>query len=38
LRFFYGALVIGVGNRTRPAAGGAGRLYFDDIGLGHPVK
>ncbi|MCU0914456.1 MAG: LamG domain-containing protein [Planctomycetes bacterium] len=30
-------LVIGVGNRTNPAKGGAGRLYIDDIRLLRPA-
>ena len=28
-------LIIGVGDRSSPKAGGAGRLYLDDIGFGH---
>jgi len=28
------ALVIGVGNRTSPAAGGAGKVYIDDLAFG----
>ena len=28
---------IGVGNRANPTKGGAGKLYFDDIGFGHPA-
>ncbi len=31
-------LVIGVGNRTSPTAGGAGTIFIDDIGFGHPAK
>ncbi len=31
-------LAIGVGNRTSPTADGAGLLYIDDIGFGHPTK
>jgi hypothetical protein len=31
-------LVIGVGNRTSPQAGGTGIVFIDDIGFGHPVK
>jgi hypothetical protein len=31
-------LTLGVGDKTNPQAGGAGLLYFDDIGFGHPVK
>ncbi len=31
------SIKIGVGNRTSPAAGGAGKLYIDDIGYGHPL-
>jgi hypothetical protein len=27
---------IGVGDRKKPAAGGSGRLYIDDIGFGRP--
>ena len=30
-------LSIGVGNRANPTPGGAGRLYLDDIGYGHPL-
>ena len=30
-------LTIGVGDRTSPKAGGAGRLYIDDIGYGHSL-
>ncbi len=30
-------LTIGVGNRTSPVPGGTGKLYFDDIGFGHPA-
>jgi hypothetical protein len=30
-------LYIGVGDRTSPQPGGAGLLYIDDIGFGHPV-
>ena len=28
-------LTIGVGDRSNPKAGGAGKLYIDDIGFGH---
>jgi len=28
------ALVVGVGNRTSPAAGGAGKVYIDDLAFG----
>jgi hypothetical protein len=31
-------IVIGVGDQASPKAGGAGMLYIDDIGFGHPVK
>ncbi len=31
-------LTIGVGDRANPKAGGAGNLYIDDIGYGHPIK
>ncbi|MCX5644018.1 MAG: discoidin domain-containing protein [Phycisphaerae bacterium] len=31
-------LVIGVGDRTNPKANGAGMLYIDDIGYGHPAS
>jgi hypothetical protein len=31
-------LTVGVGNKTSPKTGGAGRLYIDDIGFGHPAK
>ncbi len=30
-------LTIGVGDRANPKAGGAGTLYFDDFGFGHPA-
>ncbi|NLZ05856.1 MAG: hypothetical protein GXY19_11835, partial [Phycisphaerae bacterium] len=30
-------MVIGVGNRTAPAAGGTGTVYIDDIGFGRPA-
>jgi hypothetical protein len=30
-------IVLGVGNRSNPTAGGSGTLYFDDIGVGNPV-
>jgi hypothetical protein len=29
-------IVIGVGNRTSPVQGGAGIVYLDDLGFGHP--
>ncbi len=31
-------ITIGAGNKTSPTAGGAGMLYIDDIGYGHPAK
>jgi hypothetical protein len=31
-------MVIGVGDRTSPKANGAGMLYIDDIGFGHPAS
>ena len=31
-------LTIGAGDRANPKAGGAGNLYIDDIGYGHPIK
>jgi hypothetical protein len=31
-------ITIGVGDKTSPKVGGAGMLYLDDIGFGHPVK
>jgi len=31
-------ITIGVGDRANPKAGGAGMLFIDDIGSGHPVK
>ncbi|MBM4025581.1 MAG: DUF1349 domain-containing protein, partial [Planctomycetes bacterium] len=31
-------LALGIGDRTSPKPGGAGLLYLDDIGFGHPVK
>ncbi len=30
-------LILGVGDRANPKADGAGKLYFDDIGFGHPA-
>jgi hypothetical protein len=30
-------LVIGVGDRANPKADGAGKLFIDDIGVGHPA-
>ncbi len=31
-------ITLGVGDKINPQPGGAGLLYFDDIGFGHPVK
>jgi regulation of enolase protein 1 (concanavalin A-like superfamily) len=31
-------LSIGMGNRAAPVKGGAGMLYIDDIGFGHPAQ
>ncbi|MCX5647368.1 MAG: discoidin domain-containing protein [Phycisphaerae bacterium] len=31
-------ITLGVGDATSPKAGGAGMLFIDDIGYGHPVK
>ncbi len=31
-------LTIGVGDRANPKAGGAGTLYLDDFGFGHPLS
>jgi regulation of enolase protein 1 (concanavalin A-like superfamily) len=31
-------LILGVGERSSPKPGGTGKLHFDDIGFGHPVK
>jgi hypothetical protein len=31
-------LILGVGSRTQPTPGGAGILYVDDIGVGHPAN
>jgi len=31
-------LFIGVGNRTTPKSDGAGRVFIDDIGVGHPAN
>jgi regulation of enolase protein 1 (concanavalin A-like superfamily) len=31
-------IAIGVGDKASPKAGGAGILFIDDIGFGHPVK
>ena len=30
-------MYIGVGSKTSPVKGGAGKLYIDDIGFGHPA-
>jgi regulation of enolase protein 1 (concanavalin A-like superfamily) len=30
-------MYIGVGDRSSPKAGGAGKLFIDDIGVGHPA-
>ena len=29
-------IIVGVGDRTNPAAGGGGLIFVDDIGVGHP--
>jgi hypothetical protein len=31
-------LIIGVGDRSNPKADGAGKLFIDDIGVGHPAS
>jgi hypothetical protein len=31
-------ITIGVGDKANPKAGGAGVLFFDDLGYGHPAK
>ncbi len=31
-------ITLGVGDKAAPKVGGAGMLYLDDIGFGHPVK
>jgi hypothetical protein len=31
-------LTLGIGDKNSPAVGGAGLLYFDDIGFGHPAQ
>jgi hypothetical protein len=31
-------VTIGVGDRSNPKAGGAGLVYIDDIGVGHPAN
>jgi hypothetical protein len=31
-------ITLGAGDKTNPKAGGAGLLFIDDIGYGHPVK
>jgi hypothetical protein len=31
------SIVIGVGNKTSPTAGGTGVIYIDDIGYGRPL-
>jgi hypothetical protein len=30
-------LILGVGDRSNPKADGAGKLFIDDIGVGHPA-
>ena len=30
-------MIIGVGDRASPKPDGAGKLFIDDIGVGHPV-
>ncbi|NLT78480.1 MAG: hypothetical protein GXX98_18320, partial [Planctomycetes bacterium] len=30
-------MVIGVGSKTSPTAGGAGTVYVDDVGFGRPA-
>jgi len=32
------SMTIGVGNKVAPKAGGAGMLFIDDIGFGHPAQ
>jgi hypothetical protein len=31
-------ITIGVGDKNSPKAGGAGMVFIDDIGFGHPAK
>jgi hypothetical protein len=31
-------MVVGVGDRANPKADGAGLLFIDDIGVGHPAS
>ena len=31
-------MMIGVGDRANPKAGGKGVIYLDDIGFGHPLS
>ncbi len=31
-------IIIGVGDKASPKAGGAGKLYLDDIGFGRPAS
>ncbi|HUU17423.1 MAG TPA: carbohydrate binding domain-containing protein, partial [Sedimentisphaerales bacterium] len=31
-------IALGLGDKTNPAAGGSGKMYFDDIAVGHPIK
>jgi hypothetical protein len=31
------SIIVGVGNRTSPAKGGAGKVFIDDIGFGRPL-
>jgi len=31
-------LYLGAGSKTSPVKGGAGMLYIDDLGFGHPAQ
>jgi len=31
-------IAIGFGDKTNPQPGGSGKMYFDDIAVGHPIK
>jgi len=31
-------IALGLGDKTNPQSGGSGKMYFDDIAVGHPIK
>ena len=31
-------IALGLGDKTNPQTGGSGKMYFDDIAVGHPIK